>query len=227
MTTHSLSNKNVNNIIFDLDGTLIDSAPAILDCMKYALVEHQIRLPYKLGLDFIGPPLDLALEKVFGDRYRQEIPNVLKSFKKLYDSEGFKTTRPYVGIDQLLASLTRDGLKLYIATNKRIEPTLKIVNHLGWESYFSAVYGINTPRPSGKLFIDKSEMIASLLVDYKCIIKDSIYIGDRLEDQIAAENNKLNSAIATWGYGDYNNLTAYKRIVRKPIDLNILLCKNV
>jgi phosphoglycolate phosphatase len=217
----------VKNIIFDLDGTLIDSAPAILDCMQYALIEHQISLPCKLGLDFIGPPLDLALEKILEDRYLQAKPNVVKSFKKLYDSEGFKNTRPYLGIDQLLASLTRDGLKLYIATNKRIEPTLQIVKHLGWESYFSAIYGINTPVSSGKPFIDKSAMIASLLADYNLNIEDSIYIGDRLEDQIAAENNKLNSAIVTWGYGDYNNLTVYKSIVNIPFDLNILLYKHV
>jgi phosphoglycolate phosphatase len=227
LITHPFDNKILKNIIFDLDGTLIDSGQAILDCMECALVEHQIQLLDKLGLDFIGPPLDVALEKVLGEQYLRTGSMVVQSFKRIYDSEGFKISVPYSGIGQLLASLRDSGLKLYIATNKRIEPTLQIVSHLGWQKYFSAIYGINTQRLSGKPFIDKSEMIACLLTDHKLVIEDSIYIGDRLEDQIAAERNNLNSVIATWGYGDYTNLTVYKKIVREPIDLNLLFCKHV
>lgn len=212
----------MKNVIFDLDGTLIDSAPAILGCMNQALKEYEIYPAKKLGVDLIGPPLDLTLEKILGPKNINLVPRVIESFKKIYDNEGFKISDPYVGIEKLLQSLKRANINLYIATNKRIEPTTKIIEYLGWSNYFSGVYGINTPNATGVKFANKSEMIRHLLSDFQIEVSRSIYVGDRIEDQIAAKSNNLESVTVNWGYGDYSEESVYVRLIRNTADICLL-----
>jgi phosphoglycolate phosphatase len=216
----------MKNVIFDLDGTLIDSAPAILSCMNRALNEHDIYPIEKLGVDLIGPPLDLTLEKILGPANISLVPRVIESFKKIYDAGGFKISAPYVGIEKLLQSLKRANINSYIATNKRVEPTTKIIEYLRWGDYFSGIYGINTRNSTGEKFANKSEMIRHLLSNYHIEVDQSIYIGDRIEDQIAATNNNLESVTVNWGYGDYSEQSIYLRLIRNPADIFLLVGQN-
>ena len=216
----------MKNVIFDLDGTLIDSAPAILSCMNQALNEHDIYPDKQLGADLIGPPLDLTLEKILGPANINLVPRVIESFKKIYDDEGFRISAPYVGIEKLLQSLKRANINSYIATNKRIEPTTKIIEYLGWGDYFSGVYGINTPNSTGVKFVNKSEMIRHLLSNFQIEVNQSIYVGDRIEDQVAAKSNDLESVTVNWGYGDYSEQCVYLNLIRNPADICLLVGEN-
>lgn len=216
----------MKNVIFDLDGTLIDSAPAILSCMNQALNEHDIYPDKQLGVDLIGPPLDLTLEKILGPANINLVPRVMESFKKIYDEEGFRISVPYIGIEKLLQSLKRANINSYIATNKRIEPTTKIIKYFGWEDYFRGVYGINTPNATGEKFVNKSEMIRHLLSNFQIEVSQSIYVGDRIEDQMAAKSNDLDSVTVNWGYGDYSEQSVYLKLIGNPADIFLLVGKN-
>ncbi|TXI79142.1 MAG: HAD family hydrolase [Dechloromonas sp.] len=186
------------HIIFDLDGTLIDSAPAILASFREAFTSTGIAPVRSIDESVIGPPLTETLQLLSGSDDPALIGRLADAFKASYDSEGYKATAAYAGVGELLAQLAAAGRQLSIATNKRIHPTRLILAHLGWLDYFSHVYALDlfTPR-----LPNKAAMIARLLADQNIPRDQAIYIGDRSEDGESADANNLPFIAATWGYG--------------------------
>ena len=186
------------HILFDLDGTLIDSAPAILASFREAFASTGVTAVRSIDESVIGPPLTETLQLLSGSDDLALIGRLAESFKASYDSEGYKATAAYAGVGELLAQLAAAGRQLSIATNKRIHPTRLILAHLGWLDYFSHVYALDlfTPR-----LPDKAAMIARLLADQNIPRDQAIYIGDRSEDGESADANNLPFIAVTWGYG--------------------------
>lgn len=188
------------SIIFDLDGTLIDSQDSIISSIKLALERSGLEAKIPITRDLIGPPLSDTLLKITNVRDSSSLEVLIDEFKLHYDSEGYKDCQVYPGVDDLLKNLHTQGCTLYIATNKRLMPTKKIVDYLSWGSIFSDVYSIDLN--AGRPFKNKGEMISALLDD-KCIdINSAIYVGDRVEDYEAAKANRLPCVLVAWGYGN-------------------------
>jgi phosphoglycolate phosphatase len=186
------------HILFDLDGTLIDSAPAILASFREAFAQTGMAPARPIDDSVIGPPLVETLQLLSGSDDPALIARLAEAFKASYDSAGYKATAAYAGVGQLLAELAGAGLTLSIATNKRIHPTRLILDHLGWSGHFAHVYALDlfTPR-----LPDKAAMIARLLADQNIAREQAIYIGDRSEDGESADANGLPFIAVTWGYG--------------------------
>lgn len=189
------------HILFDLDGTLIDSAPAILASFRAAFAQTGIAPARAIDESVIGPPLHETLQLLSGSADPVLIARLAEAFKASYDSTGYRATAAYAGVGALLAELAGAGLTLSIATNKRIHPTRLILDHLGWNGYFAHVYALDlfTPR-----LPDKAAMIGRLLADQGIAKDQAIYIGDRSEDGESADANGLPFIAATWGYGSLN-----------------------
>ena len=187
------------SIIFDLDGTLIDSQESILNAIKIALNESGLEARFPVTKELIGPPLIETLSKITAVKDPLELNAVINKFKQHYDGTGYRDILAYSGIQNLLESLKNHGYALYIATNKRLIPTKKIVDCLTWSSLFSAVYSIdlNAEKP----FKNKGEMISALLCNELINPRSAIYIGDRGEDYEAAKENGLPCILVGWGYG--------------------------
>lgn len=118
--------------------------------------------------------------------------------KKLtIDEQGFKQSTYFVGIPELLNELKKNGQNLYIATNKRLIPTYKIINYLEWKNYFNEIYTLDTFNPNLK---SKTGLISKILELNNFDIADTIYVGDRNEDANAAQFNNLEFMMAKWGY---------------------------
>lgn len=186
------------HILFDLDGTLIDSAPAILASFRDAFARSGIAPVRAVDESIIGPPLTETLQLLAGTTDPATIARLADGFKASYDSEGYKATAAYAGVGDMLAGLKNAGLRLAIATNKRIHPTRLILDHLGWLGHFEQIYALDlfTPR-----LPDKAAMIKRLLADHDIPRDSAIYIGDRAEDGESADANGLPFIAATWGYG--------------------------
>lgn len=186
------------HILFDLDGTLIDSAPAILASFREAFARTGITPARSIDDSVIGPPLVETLQLLSGSDDPALVAGLAEAFKASYDSEGYKATAAFAGVGELLAELAGAGLTLSIATNKRLHPTRLILDHLGWSGYFAHVYALDlfTPR-----LPDKAAMIARLLADQNIVREQAIYIGDRSEDGESADANGLPFIAVTWGYG--------------------------
>lgn len=186
------------HILFDLDGTLIDSAPAILASFREAFAQTGVAPVRTVDESVIGPPLTETLQLLAGSDDPALIARLAEAFKASYDSEGYKATAAYAGVGDLLQTLAGAGLRLSIATNKRIHPTRLILEHLGWLDHFAHIYALDlfTPR-----LPDKAAMIGRLLADQAIPKTQAIYIGDRSEDGESADANGLPFIAVTWGYG--------------------------
>lgn len=186
---------------------MIDSASSILFGFKVAvkLAGYNLRIP--LDNSLIGPPLMSALQKLTGEGDESKLQIIATEFKLYYDSEGYKKSFPYAGVSDLLQSIKESKYRLILATNKRIRPTLSILKYFGWAQLFDFVYAIDKD-PRG-VYSNKSEMLMRLIEEESIERGGSLYVGDRLEDQLAAQQNGLSSITVGWGYGDYQDWAVY------------------
>ncbi|MDR2015035.1 MAG: HAD family hydrolase [Azoarcus sp.] len=187
-----------SHIVFDLDGTLIDSAEAILASFRGAFAACGLTPVRDIEADIIGPPLGEALKLLAGSEDPAIIARLADAFKLSHDTDGVLETRAYPGIGDMLRSLRAAGMKLSIATNKRIHPTRLIVEHIGWVDIFDSVYALDIFTPP---LPNKAALLGRMLIDQGIDTRRAIYVGDRIEDFEAAEANDLPFIGATWGYG--------------------------
>lgn len=212
----------VNCIIFDLDGTLVDSQESILEGLSYALAQHWIESKVPLSKEIVGPPLVETLQKISGFIDPTKIASMVQSFVSHYDSVGYLKSLAYDGIDTLLRELKNSGMSLYVATNKRYIPTVKILELFRWTQLFEAVYAIDSS--SIGRFKSKTDTLANLLLDYGIDPNGAVYVGDRLEDFEAAELNGMNAILVGWGYGAESDLNLTStHIVNSANELNEIL----
>lgn len=196
-----LNETRIQSVIFDLDGTLIDSAPGIFACFDRILCDAGIKALLPLDDKLIGPPLRQTLKMLTGVDADTELDRLVQCFKDAYDTEGYLLTRVYQGVEDLLAALHFDGIPMAIATNKRLVPALKIVETLGWERYFPLVGTLDMCSPPHS---DKATLIAHLLVAMGLDRTSALYVGDKYEDGEAAQANGIPFFAAGWGYGEWD-----------------------
>jgi phosphoglycolate phosphatase len=206
------------SIIFDLDGTLIDSSPSILGCFARILRDARLQPVVPLDHTLIGPPLRSTLMKISGLAAGRELEELAAAFRAVYDSEGFRATRVYPGIEGLLSGLYRKGIRLSIATNKRMVPTLKILEHLEWKRYFARIGALDDPAAPQP---DKASLLGSILRENGNDAAAAVYVGDKWEDGEAAASNKMPFYAAQWGYGAWTGvaLPGGWHIVRTPEEM--------
>lgn len=188
-----------SNIIFDFDGTLIDSAPGILAAFAATLREADISPCITLDASLIGPPLAEALMRISGSSDASHIQALIEIFKRHYDDAGIQATAAYPGIEDRLDHIAVSGATLHISTNKRLSVTLAILECLGWQNRFASVYALDMVVPR---MANKSRLLSKQLSELRLKPEHTCYVGDRTEDGEAAEHNGLSFYFASWGYGD-------------------------
>lgn len=191
------------HIIFDLDGTLIDSSKGIVEAIKNSFKKNNIAMCLTPEASLIGPPLMETLS-VIANSKDEELLNILaKDFKNQYDKEGFKILSVFDGVLELLKKLSTHDTELIIATNKREFPTLKIIQYLNWQQYFSCIYALDSFQPAKK---DKGNLLKQIISQHQLDKKQCCYIGDRLSDAVAAKENQVDFFFAKWGYAEKENI---------------------
>jgi phosphoglycolate phosphatase len=213
---------NQSHIIFDLDGTLIDSAPSILGAFKQVLEQFSYSPIQPLNSELIGPPLRETLQVVSGESDPEKLTLLVDAFKRSYDNDAYALSTSYIGIPEMLESLALTGKFLHLATNKRFIPTKKILQFFEWEKYFQNVYAIDKVTPP---YLNKAHMIQSMILDLDLQAQDCVYIGDRVEDAVAASENFMPFVYVDWGYGPDAAEIKNHPIVKVPNDLLALLSK--
>ncbi len=210
-----------SHILFDLDGTLIDSAPSILAGFAAVVERHGIKLQAPLDSRLIGPPLLPTLARITGNDDPAALADMAGTFKAWYDSEGYTRTAVYPGVDPALRDLAAHAT-LYIVTNKRIHPTRQILRHLDWEHLFAGVYAQDAFEPP---LLSKAAVIGRAMSLHGIDPATALYIGDRAEDGEAATANQLPFVWATWGYGVDLDLAPFirPRKLASPAELESLV----
>lgn len=216
-----LSRQNkIGAFVFDLDGTLIDSAPNILESFAAALREAGIAPRVHLDSSLIGPPLAETLMRISGSTDPALIRSLSEKFMQHYDSTGVAATRAYPGIVAMLDHFLKAGAILHISTNKRLSVTHAILENLGWQDRFISVYALDMVEPR---LPGKTQLLSKQISEQQLDPATTIYIGDKLEDGYAAEANSLTFYYASWGYGDLQrkHMDADWNWLRTPSDLHI------
>lgn len=209
--------RSIKNILFDLDGTIIDSYKGIQ--LSY---NHAFKQVYNCDCNhniqsLIGPPIKEILVKLSGETDMEKINIFVKKFQEKYDSEFYKSCSPYEGITELLTFLSEKRLNLYIATNKRLVPTKQILDYLDLTHYFKKIYTVDVNQNTYK---SKVDMVADLMHDEKLSAAETILVGDTTHDMMAAQKNNIGFIYADYGFG---NLTEVEVIVKSTLEIINLL----
>lgn len=183
-------------LIFDLDGTLIDSREAILKCWTGALQATGLCSQVKLDESLIGPPAQHVAQLIAGEGQTQIAEQLYEQFIHAYDAWGWQLCTPYAGVDGVLRKLASMGIPLHLVTNKRAKPTHSILSALGWRPLFLSVH---SPDDEHANFRTKQTMLADLLAKASIQPAQAAYVGDTPQDQIAAHLNRLGFIAAWWG----------------------------
>lgn len=198
-------NQKYTTAIFDLDGTITDSGPGIMNSIRYALRKHGISEPSEEVLrTFIGPPLKEQFRKVF-HLSEEEGAAMVSAYREYYGEKGLFENRVYEGVPEMLEHLKRSGVKIVMATSKPEEYAKRIARHFGFDKYFDFIGGacMNGERT------DKYEVIEYVLSSCGISGDDracAVMIGDRRHDIAGAKKAKLESIGALYGYGSREEL---------------------
>jgi phosphoglycolate phosphatase len=211
----------MKNVIFDLDGTLIDSAPSILRALEKTLEQFSYKPTKPLDSSLIGPPLQMTLKEISGETDPAKLDKLVEGFKKSYDNEAYALSTSYWGINEMLEGLFLAGKDLHIATNKRLVPTKKIIDFFEWGKYFKSIYAIDRVMPA---YSNKAHMLRSMMADLSLQSTDCIYIGDRFEDNEAANANALRFIHVSWGYGSDDFQIKHVQAISDPKELLVTIC---
>lgn len=188
----------IRTVIFDLDGTLVDSAPSICDSLREALAKRHVTPIVEVDASLVGPPLMQTLHRASGIDDPLELEMLAAAFRDHYDNVACLSCQPFPGIRALLESLEGLGLDMAIATNKRILPARNILDRLGLSRFFTRIASLDAYTPA---LPDKGALLATILRQTGSQAAATCYVGDTQGDRIAAEVNGLHFAFAGWGYG--------------------------
>ncbi|MDO5100694.1 MAG: HAD hydrolase-like protein [Eubacteriales bacterium] len=193
------------HILFDLDGTLIDSEAGITNAARYAFARHHIDIPADVSLrPLIGPPLTETLEHIYGLPPAQ-IPDIIATFREYYQSRGVMECEPFTGVADMLASLQSSGRFLYLATSKPEVFARRILERFDLSRYFTGIQGASLDSR----LVEKADVIAALLENYGLTDPSAILmVGDHLADFKGAAVHRIQTLILNHGFGERSALEA-------------------
>ena len=196
--------RKFSSVVFDLDGTLVDSADDIITCLKQAFTMVGISLTIPLTGRNIGPPLAEIIRAVRSGISDDSVAAVVATFRTLYDNGTMQSTVLKSGVFDVLSKLSSMGIDLYVATNKPIVPTRKILHKNGLDIFIDVV----TPDSTAMINLDKTAMLAHLQRTWAINPVNCLMIGDTSSDVYAARNCNMRSVALLDGYGEVSSITA-------------------
>lgn len=210
-------------IIFDLDGTLLDTLEDIGNTMNQVLVQNGYAIhaidEYRY---FVGHGFERIVKRALPKEATPDsIRAALTAFKSLYDQNWSTNTRPYTGIPELLDHLSQLGLGMAVLSNKMHDFTKKCVAELlaGWR--FEPVIGFDNrfpkkPDPTAVRYILKKMDLNA---------EDVLFIGDSGTDMQTARRAGIKAVGVTWGFRSEDELISNgcQVLIKQPMDLIDLL----
>lgn len=183
-------------VLFDLDGTLTDSGPGIIDCAVRTFTRYGVPVPtYEELRTIVGPPLHDSLRR-FGIR-DEDIKDATTCYRAFYKTVGKYNNTPYPGVQQLLSQLKGSGCNLYVATSKPEDMAIDIMEHFELAPYFEKICGaVSDVNKNTKEYVI-SQALAQIDPSSEIIM-----VGDTIYDIQGAAAHHLPAIGVSWGYGD-------------------------
>lgn len=213
-----INKSKIQYILYDLDGTLTDSARGIVNSFKYCLGELGIEgWDDKALLKFVGPPLRESFGVCLG-MDESEIDNAIKIYRTYYADKGIFENSVYDGVPEALERLRKAGYVQAVATSKPEVYAKKILEKFGLSEYFSDICGI----PLGDESMTKAQVIAQSMEHLGVTNKSTVVmVGDRDYDIKGAHLNGIPCIGVTYGYGSRAELESAgaEEIVESPAEI--------
>ena len=214
-------------IIFDLDGTLLNTIDDLGYACNYALSRcgfptHSIEEYPRMVGNGINNLIRRALPQT--EQTEENILRVREHFVPYYDAHNCDYTRPYEGIPELLNTLKAQGHRLAVASNKYQAATEKIVSHF-FPGIFDVILGERDgiPRkPNPQIVYDIEKILSSLSAnDLSTLSEAVLYLGDSLVDRDTAANAGVPFIACSWGFVSRQALTeaGVPRLIDQPQEL--------
>ncbi len=198
-----------NNLLFDLDGTLADPFLAFKNSLNFGFNKNSLPSPTdEMIRKCIGPPLQVSLEKIFG-LSPVLAKQVMADYRTHHAEHCVAEYVFYKGAHETLTTL-KSSHRLFVATSKPHAFAIPILQHFGFSSFFSKIYGseLDGIRSS------KTDLIKYILDSENLKAAETFMIGDREHDAIGANNNQVECIGVLWGFGSMAELqgagTAYQ-----------------
>ena len=186
------------NVLFDLDGTLIDSFPGIEYSVRAAISAVTPHCEVADLRQLIGPPVREVLKRAVSGVEPETLDELERQFRVSYDGQGWQQALVYKGVTEVLLQLSQAKVKSFVVTNKPILPTGKILERLGLFKYFVDIVALDSRVP---LFSSKAEAVAFLLSKHGLDARVTLFVGDSVDDARAAQLCGLRFVAVTYGYG--------------------------
>jgi phosphoglycolate phosphatase len=209
----------LQHIVFDLDGTLVDSLPGIQHSAGMAVSAVLPDCPIPDVRPYIGPPIWEGLCIALGAPAVAQVMELQRHFRSDYDERGWKRTRCYPGAAELLKELNGRNVHCHVVTNKPIKPTRQILERLDLTALLTGIVSKDSRMP---VFTSKTEALSFLLDHFAIAPQGALMVGDSADDAHAARACGLRFAAATYGYGEYNAPERHRRHPEPDIKLTSL-----
>ena len=186
----------IKNIIFDLDGTILDTTEGILESADYAAKTLGYpELPMETKLKFIGPPIQQSFITHYGAT-SEEAQKAADLFRNYYKKHALYKAIPYPGIYDLCETLRQNGFRMAVATYKREDYALELLKHFHFDQYCEPMHGADD------LNVLKKEDIVNLCIhEMNASREECVLVGDTEHDALGAVKAGVPFLAVTYGFG--------------------------
>jgi phosphoglycolate phosphatase len=209
-------------ILFDLDGTITDSAPGITGTLVDTFVElgRPVPTPAEL-LAYVGPPLLDAFREL-GGMSVEEAQDALAVYRRRYNTGGLFDSSLYPGVPEVLARIAASGIPLSLATSKPESAATRILEHYGLAQYFTVICGASEDEVRSA----KADVVEEALRRLRALGVDlsaPVMVGDREHDVHGAAAHGVPTIMVEWGYGSPLEAVGTIALVTEASELETLL----
>lgn len=191
---------NFTTILFDLDGTIVDSAPGITASLAHTFEQLGLPIPSPADLvAYVGPPILDSFRDRAGFTPEQS-EKALAIYRQHYFETGVFDATVYPGIEGVLRAIHESPLALSLATSKPEYPAKIILEHFGLLKYFDVITGASDDEVRSA----KADVVAEALERLKAFgadLSNTVMVGDRSHDVEGARANRVPTIFVRWGYG--------------------------
>lgn len=183
-------------VLFDLDGTLLDTTEGVLESAIYAAKRLGYdELPHEQMLNFVGPPIQNSFLKHYGCSVEraQEAANLFRTY---YKEKALYKARPYPGMIEVLKEMKERGVKMGVATYKREDYAISILEHFGIAPFCISMHGADNFNK-----LTKADIVNLCINEMTSHRKDVILVGDTEHDAMGAKNAGVDFLGVTYGFG--------------------------
>lgn len=194
-------------VLLDLDGTLTDAGPGIVNCIRYALDDMGVEHPDDATMrTFLGPPLADTFGRHFG-MTDDQVAHAIDKYRERYHDIGLFENAVYDGIPELLQALTDTGVVLAVATSKPTYSATRILEHFDLDQYLAFIGGADLAGVRH----DKAAVIDHTLEELNALGRldagaRMVMVGDREHDVHGARAHGIDTIGVLWGYGSEEEL---------------------